>query len=146
MSPPQAVFNVSSETQTVSPPQAIFEGLVDSPSVSTTGSFLMMAFLLAMRITPMASVTVTTIGRPSGMAATARLKHHNTILLTGSRHHTNVQLLFIVRIQATVAMKVEEADVLDVRVQAIVVGEAMEADLLIFGVQVTVAGADPVSS
>ena len=37
------------------------------------GSFLMIAFLLAMRMTPRARVTVTTIGRPSGMAATAKL-------------------------------------------------------------------------
>lgn len=44
------------------------------PKVSTMGSFLTMAFLFAMRMTPMASVTVTTMGRPSGMAATARLK------------------------------------------------------------------------
>jgi hypothetical protein len=32
----------------------------------------MMAFFFAMRITPSASVTVTQIGRPSGIAATAR--------------------------------------------------------------------------
>ena len=44
-----------------------------SPRVSTIGSFLMMACLLAIRITPRARVTVTTIGRPSGMAATAKL-------------------------------------------------------------------------
>lgn len=35
------------------------------------GSFLTMAFRLAMRMTPSANVTVTTIGRPSGIAATA---------------------------------------------------------------------------
>uniref|UniRef100_A0A6B0U9C7 Secreted protein n=1 Tax=Ixodes ricinus TaxID=34613 RepID=A0A6B0U9C7_IXORI len=53
------------------------------PSVSTVGSFLMMAFLLAMRITPKARVTVTTIGRPSGMAATARLTPMLNISSTG---------------------------------------------------------------
>ena len=37
------------------------------------GSFLMMARFFTILITPSASVTVTTIGRPSGMAATARL-------------------------------------------------------------------------
>ncbi len=40
------------------------------------GSFLTMARLLAILMTPMARVTVTTIGRPSGMAATARLNNH----------------------------------------------------------------------
>ena len=44
------------------------------PRVSTTGKRLTIAFFLAMRITPKANVTVTTIGSPSGMAATARLK------------------------------------------------------------------------
>lgn len=37
----------------------------------TVGSFFTMAFRLAIRITPSASVTVTTIGSPSGIAATA---------------------------------------------------------------------------
>jgi hypothetical protein len=36
-----------------------------------------MAFLEAILITPRAKVTVTTIGRPSGMAATAKLKPTN---------------------------------------------------------------------
>ena len=43
------------------------------PSVSTMGSLFTMACLPAIRITPKARVTVTTIGSPSGMAATARL-------------------------------------------------------------------------
>lgn len=38
------------------------------------GSFLMIALFFTIRITPSASVTVTTMGKPSGMAATARLK------------------------------------------------------------------------
>ena len=38
------------------------------------GSLLTMACLPAILITPRARVTVTTIGRPSGMAATARLE------------------------------------------------------------------------
>lgn len=42
------------------------------PSVSTLGNFFTMAFRLAMRNTPKANVTVTTIGNPSGIAATAR--------------------------------------------------------------------------
>ena len=37
------------------------------------GNFLTIAFLFAILMTPMANVTVTTIGRPSGIAATARL-------------------------------------------------------------------------
>ena len=43
------------------------------PSVSTIGNFFTIAFLLAILITPRARVTVTTIGRPSGIAATAKL-------------------------------------------------------------------------
>ncbi len=43
------------------------------PSVSTAGSRRTMARCAAMRLTPMASVMVTTAGSPSGMAATARL-------------------------------------------------------------------------
>ena len=48
------------------------------PRDSTIGSFLTMAFFCAMRITPMARVTVTTMGRPSGIAATARLQPDTT--------------------------------------------------------------------
>ena len=44
------------------------------PNVSTTGKRFTIAFFFAMRITPSANVTVTTIGRPSGIAATAKLK------------------------------------------------------------------------
>lgn len=44
-----------------------------SPKDSTVGSFFTMAFLLATRMEPSAKVTVTTIGRPSGIAATAKL-------------------------------------------------------------------------
>mmetsp|Transcript_19943 Transcript_19943/g.75338 ORF Transcript_19943/g.75338 Transcript_19943/m.75338 type:complete len:372 (-) Transcript_19943:78-1193(-) len=43
------------------------------PRASTAGSFFTIALRFAMRITPRASVTVTQMGRPSGMAATARL-------------------------------------------------------------------------
>lgn len=46
----------------------------DVPRVSTMGSFLMIALFFTIRITPSASVTVTTMGKPSGMAATARLR------------------------------------------------------------------------
>ena len=42
------------------------------PNASTVGSFFTIAFRFDMRKTPSASVTVVTIGRPSGMAATAR--------------------------------------------------------------------------
>lgn len=42
------------------------------PSVSTEGSFLTIALRFDIRRTPSARVTVTTIGRPSGIAATAR--------------------------------------------------------------------------
>mmetsp|Transcript_25277 Transcript_25277/g.79323 ORF Transcript_25277/g.79323 Transcript_25277/m.79323 type:complete len:321 (-) Transcript_25277:432-1394(-) len=43
------------------------------PSASTAGSFFTIALRAAMRTTPSASVTVTQMGSPSGMAATARL-------------------------------------------------------------------------
>ena len=42
------------------------------PRVSTAGSFLIMVLTLTMRATPRARTMVTTAGRPSGMAATAR--------------------------------------------------------------------------
>lgn len=42
------------------------------PNASTLGSFLTIALRLDILKTPSASVTVVTIGRPSGMAATAR--------------------------------------------------------------------------
>lgn len=41
------------------------------PSVSTLGNFFTIAFLFDIRKTPNANVTVTTIGSPSGIAATA---------------------------------------------------------------------------
>jgi hypothetical protein len=41
------------------------------PRASTEGSFLTIAFLLDIRRTPRARVTVVTMGSPSGMAATA---------------------------------------------------------------------------
>jgi hypothetical protein len=41
------------------------------PKASTECSFFTIAFRFAMRKTPKASVTVVTIGRPSGIAATA---------------------------------------------------------------------------
>jgi hypothetical protein len=42
------------------------------PNASTLGSFLTMAFFRDIRSTPRASVTVVTIGKPSGIAATAK--------------------------------------------------------------------------
>mmetsp|Transcript_19988 Transcript_19988/g.46221 ORF Transcript_19988/g.46221 Transcript_19988/m.46221 type:complete len:231 (-) Transcript_19988:678-1370(-) len=45
---------------------------VAQPSASTAGSFLTIALRAAIRITPSARVTVTQMGKPSGMAATAR--------------------------------------------------------------------------
>ena len=42
------------------------------PRVSTAGSFLIMVLTFTMRATPRARTMVTTAGRPSGMAATAR--------------------------------------------------------------------------
>ena len=42
------------------------------PSVSTDASRLTIALRFAIRLTPMARVTVTTAGSPSGIAATAR--------------------------------------------------------------------------
>ncbi len=45
------------------------------PSVSTAGSWRMMALLRAMACTPSASTMVVTEGRPSGMMATATPTH-----------------------------------------------------------------------
>jgi hypothetical protein len=42
------------------------------PNASTECSFLTIAFLLAILKTPSASVTVVTMGNPSGIAATAK--------------------------------------------------------------------------
>jgi hypothetical protein len=47
---------------------------VKLPRVSTVGNFFTIALRFAILMTPRANVTVTTIGSPSGMAATARLK------------------------------------------------------------------------
>ncbi len=52
---------------------------VVQPSVSTAGSRLTMAFRLAILCTPMANAPVTTAGRASGTAATARLTPHRNI-------------------------------------------------------------------
>jgi hypothetical protein len=46
---------------------------VVDPMVSTAGSLLTMAWRRAMRVVPMARAPVTTAGRDSGTAATARL-------------------------------------------------------------------------
>lgn len=62
------------ETGQVIPPPTRRDDLMNSPNVSTMGSFLTIALRLAILITPRARVTVTTMGRPSGMAATARLR------------------------------------------------------------------------
>ena len=47
---------------------------VKLPRVSTVGNFFTIALRFAILMTPRANVTVTTIGSPSGMAATAKLK------------------------------------------------------------------------
>ena len=52
---------------------------VVQPRVSTAGSLLTMALRLAMRCTPMARAPVTTAGRASGTAATARLTPQRNI-------------------------------------------------------------------
>ena len=44
-----------------------------APNVSTAGSLRMIALRCAMRCTPIASVMVIMAGKPSGIAATARL-------------------------------------------------------------------------
>lgn len=58
------------------------------------GSFLTIAFRFDIFITPKARVTVTTIGRPSGIAATAKLQRRseddNTGLLATRRKNTNL--------------------------------------------------------
>mmetsp|Transcript_17760 Transcript_17760/g.62573 ORF Transcript_17760/g.62573 Transcript_17760/m.62573 type:complete len:213 (-) Transcript_17760:748-1386(-) len=55
----------------VSVPVLSTQHTVVHPSASTAGSFFTTALRFAIRITPSASVTVTTTGSPSGMAATA---------------------------------------------------------------------------
>lgn len=62
-------------------------------SVSTIGSFLTIARFFTILITPSAKVTVTTIGRPSGIAATARLKKRVIML-----HLKRQKLLLIMRL------------------------------------------------
>lgn len=59
------------------------------PRVSTVGNFLMIAFLLAILITPRANVTVTTIGKPSGIAATAKLLEKALLELSLSSRKIN---------------------------------------------------------
>ena len=73
------------------------------PRVSTIGNFLTIAFLFAMRITPIASVTVTTIGRPSGIAATARL-HHSTYATTAQTQALVVVVVAVVVIVVVVVV------------------------------------------
>ena len=43
------------------------------PNVSTAGNFLTIAFLFTILCTPIASTIVNTAGKPSGIAATAKL-------------------------------------------------------------------------
>ena len=57
----------------VSVPVLSLQITVTQPRVSTLGSLRMIAFRFAMRCKPIARVTVTTAGSPSGMAATAKL-------------------------------------------------------------------------
>ena len=52
------------------------------PSVSTIGNFFTIASRLAIRCTPNANVTVTTMGKPSGIAATAKLESHKMITVS----------------------------------------------------------------
>ena len=51
------------------------------PSASTECNFLTIAFLFAILRIPRARVTVVTIGRPSGIAATANDTRENNIIL-----------------------------------------------------------------
>lgn len=54
------------------------------------GSFFTMALFFTILITPRASVTVTTIGSPSGMAATARLRETRAKPVGNDQHHVYV--------------------------------------------------------
>mmetsp|Transcript_15769 Transcript_15769/g.33327 ORF Transcript_15769/g.33327 Transcript_15769/m.33327 type:complete len:200 (+) Transcript_15769:1998-2597(+) len=67
----------------VSVPVLSLATTVAHPSVSTAVSFLTMALWRAMRSTPSARVTVTQMGSPSGMAATARLTATVTVSKKG---------------------------------------------------------------
>ncbi len=67
--PAQAAFTVISFC--VSVPVLSEQITVVEPSVSTAGSFRMMAWRCAMRATPIASVIVSAAGSPSGIAPTA---------------------------------------------------------------------------
>lgn len=61
------------------------------------GSFFTMALFFTILITPRASVTVTTIGSPSGMAATARLKKTRAKLVVNDQNQVvNVVLKSLV--------------------------------------------------
>ena len=68
------MMSVTSIQFCVSVPVLSEQTTLTQPRVSTVGKCLTITFLLAIRMTPRANVTVTTIGRPSGMAATARLR------------------------------------------------------------------------
>ena len=61
---------------------------VVAPRVSTAGNRRISACLSTMRVTPRASVMVTIAGRPSGMAATARLTAVRNISTSGSPRST----------------------------------------------------------
>lgn len=63
------------------------------PKVSTIGSFFTIARFLTIRITPRANVTVTTMGNPSGIAATARLQFQEDVLIT-DRHTSKVMYTY----------------------------------------------------
>ena len=47
--------------------------ILTDPRVSTAGNFLTMALILLILVTPRARTMATIAGRPSGMAATAKL-------------------------------------------------------------------------
>ena len=71
-SPPPATSRCTVISFCVSVPVLSVQMTIVLPSVSTAGSLRMIARRFAIRFTPMASVTVTAAGRPSGIAATAR--------------------------------------------------------------------------
>jgi hypothetical protein len=58
------------------------------PSASTECNFLTIAFLFAILKIPRASVTVVTIGRPSGIAATANDTREKKILFQATKQET----------------------------------------------------------
>ncbi len=84
------------------------------PSVSTAGSLRMIARRFAMRFTPMARVTVTTAGRPSGIAATASAMAALNMSLAASPRSTPMTSVSAASATITTSRTLENSSILRV--------------------------------